>query len=210
VLFLPYWLLAYEDMTTMLIDRSDQNAPNQAMVLSRTVTAGKRSFLEAGKHKEVLANFTIDSPVPYDMQEVLKELRRLDAEMVPSTRGEKQGEFHGRLGRFIARLENKLTDRRLGFMMAAPAEAHQFGWLGKLSKSLMAGTRDQADKKGGGEGHRFLRSPIGHSPSHRQPDCQSDLLGAAVDSEIPKASYRAILRRGASLHAEQERGRNRR
>jgi uncharacterized protein len=149
VLFLPYWLLAYEDMTTMLIDRSDQNAPNQAMVLSRTVTAAKRSFLEAGKHKDVLANFTIDSPVPYNIQDVLKELRRLDAEMVPSTRGEKQGEFHGRLSRFIARLENKLTDRRLGFMMAAPAEAHQFDWLGKLSKSLMAGTRDQADKKGG-------------------------------------------------------------
>ena len=149
VLFLPYWLLAYEDMTTMLIDRSDQNAPNQAMVLSRTVTATKRAFLEAGKHKEVLANFTIDSPVPYDLQEVLKELKRLDTEMVPGARGEKQGEFHGRLSRFIARLENKLTDRRLGFMMAAPGETSQFDWLGKLSRTLMVGTRDQTDKKGG-------------------------------------------------------------
>ena len=149
VLFLPYWLLAYEDMTTMLIDRSDTNAPNQAMVMSRTVIAAKRKFLEAGEHKDVLANFTVDSPVPYDIYEVLNELKRLDGEMVQGTRSEKQGEFHGRLSRFIARLENKLTDRRLGFMMAAPKEANSFEWLPELAKMLLAGTRDQADKKGG-------------------------------------------------------------
>lgn len=150
VLFLPYWLLAYEDMTSMLIDRSDQNAPNQAMVLSRTVIEAKKKFLEEGKHKEILSNFTIDSPVPYDINFVLSELKRLDTEMVTGSSGrEKQGEFHGRLSRFIARLENKLTDRRLGFMMAAPAEAHEFEWLSKLSEVLVVGTRDQRDKKGG-------------------------------------------------------------
>lgn len=150
VLFLPYWLLAYEDMTTMLIDRSDVNAPNQAMVLSRTVNAAKRKFLEVGRHKEILANFTVDSPVPYDIQEVLAELRRLDTEMVPGARGgEKQGEFHGRLSRFIARLENKLTDRRLGFMMAPPPSANDFSWLPEVAHMLMAGTRDQRDKTGG-------------------------------------------------------------
>ncbi len=149
VIHLPYWLLAYEDMTTMLIDRSDANAPNQAMVLSRAVVAAKKSYLTTGGHKEVLANFTVDSPIPYDIQGVLSELQDLDREMVPSSRGEKQGEFHGRLSRFIARLENKLTDRRLGFMMAAPKSAQSFDWLPQLAKTLMAGTRDQGDKKGG-------------------------------------------------------------
>ena len=149
VLFLPYWLLAYEDMTTMLIDRSDANAPNQAMVLSRTVIGEKKEYLKRGNHHDIISNFTIDSPVPYDIQGVLTELKRLDSEMVPGARGEKQGEFHGRLSRFIARLENKLTDKRLGFMMAAPRAAQEFGWLPELAKILMAGTRDQADKKGG-------------------------------------------------------------
>jgi hypothetical protein len=149
VVFLPYWLLAYEDMTTMLIDRSDANAPNQAMVLSRTVVGEKMKYLKSGKHDDIISNFTVDSPVPYDIQGVLSELRRLDSEMVAGTRGEKQGEFHGRLSRFIARLENKLTDRRLGFMMAAPKSAQEFGWLPALAKALMAGTRDQGDKKGG-------------------------------------------------------------
>ena len=106
-------------------------------------------YLKSGKHDDIISNFTVDSPVPYDIQGVLSELRRLDSEMVAGTRSEKQGEFHGRLSRFIARLENKLTDRRLGFMMAAPKSAQEFGWLPALAKTLMAGTRDQGDKKGG-------------------------------------------------------------
>mgnify|MGYP000886462147 CR=1 FL=1 len=151
VLFIPYWLLGYDDMTTMLVDRSDNNAPNQAMVLSRTVVDAKRSFLEAGGYQDVLDNFTVDSPVPYDIQTVLRELRTLDEKMVPGAKAgtEKQGEFHGKLSRFIARLENKLDDRRLGFMMAAPAEANEFDWLPKLTKTLMNGTKDQGDGKGG-------------------------------------------------------------
>ena len=150
VLYLPYWLLSYEDMTSMLVDRSDQNAPNQAMVLSRTVTQAKRKFLEDGGHTDVLSNFTIDSPVPYDIQAVLTELNRLNAEMVPgSGNREKQGEFHGRLSRFIARLDNKLHDRRLGFMFGAPDDAAKFDWLPRVTSILMAGTRDQASKKGG-------------------------------------------------------------
>jgi DNA helicase HerA-like ATPase len=150
ILYLPYWLISYEEMTTMLIDRSDQNAPNQAMVLSRTVTAAKRKFLEEGGHTDVLANFTIDSPVPYDIQDVLAELLRLDKEMTKGSSGrDKQGEFHGRLSRFIARLENKLNDRRLGFMLNAPGETNEFDWLPRLGKLLLAGTRDQESGSGG-------------------------------------------------------------
>ena len=35
VIFLPYWLLSYEALVSMFVDRSDQNAPNQAMIISR-------------------------------------------------------------------------------------------------------------------------------------------------------------------------------
>ncbi|QDV81045.1 ATP-binding protein [Botrimarina mediterranea] len=150
VLYFPYWLLSYEEMTSMLVDRSDQNAPNQAMVLSRTVTAAKRAYLEDGKHEDILRNFTIDSPVPYDIGKVLEDLRELDVEMVKGSSGrDKQGEFHGRLSRFIARLENKLNDRRLGFMLAAPAETSEFDWLSQCGKLLLAGTRDQETGAGG-------------------------------------------------------------
>ncbi len=146
VLHLPYWLLAYEDTTTMLVDRSDQNAPNQAMVFSRAVVETKRKFLEDGKHDDVLANFTIDSPVPYAMDTIVDELNNLNTEMVKGSSGrDKQGDFHGRLSRLIARLENKRSDRRLGFMFQSPEDTHEYEWLNSLAKLMMTGSRDQDD-----------------------------------------------------------------
>jgi hypothetical protein len=33
IIFLPYWLLSYEEIEALLLDRSDSNAPNQARAL---------------------------------------------------------------------------------------------------------------------------------------------------------------------------------
>jgi hypothetical protein len=151
ILYLPFWLLGYEALISMFVDRSDQNAPNQAMIIARTVVQIKRSFLEAGEQKELLENFTIDSPIPFLMDALLAELNRLNMEMVPGAKAgtEKQGDFHGKLSRMIARLENKCTDRRLGFLFQSPEEASQLSWLSDLSRTLLAGTSQQSDKKGG-------------------------------------------------------------
>ncbi|MDD5531020.1 MAG: ATP-binding protein [bacterium] len=150
ILFFPYWLLAYEDMTAMLVDRSDQNAPNQAMVLSRSVTKAKQEYLQSNGKKDILDNFTVDSPIPYDLDYILKELKDLDTEVVTGSSGrDKQGEFHGRLSRLIARLENKRTDRRLGFMMTPSKEVQQFEWLSDLARLLIGGRKHQNDEKGG-------------------------------------------------------------
>ena len=114
VLYLPFWLLGYEAMLSMFVDRSDQNAPNQAMIMSRTIIEAKRDYLMKGAHKDVLDNFTIDSPVPFSVDAVLNKLSEINSEMVPGARGEKMGDFNGKLSRLIQRLENKRTDRRLG------------------------------------------------------------------------------------------------
>ncbi len=149
VLHLPYWLLAYDDMVAMLVDRDDNNAPNQAMIMSRAVVAAKQKYLECGNHTEVTANFTIDSPVPYDLKAVHDEIEAKNIEMVPGAKTEKQGDFFGKLSRLIARMENRISDRKLGFMFQAPEETNEYGWLERLAKKLMAGTRDQTDAKGG-------------------------------------------------------------
>jgi len=149
VIFLPFWLLGYEAMTSMFVDRSDNNAPNQTMVMSRAVVGGKRAYLAAGKHEELLGNFTIDSPIPFNLDDVVKELEELNTEMVPGARGEKAGDFNGKLSRLIQRLENKRTDRRLGFLFQGTSETMDFGWLESLVVALLAGTKDQSDGKGG-------------------------------------------------------------
>lgn len=149
VIYLPFWLLGYEAMISMFVDRSDQNAPNQAMLMSRTVTEAKRTFLERGKHQDVLDNFTIDSPVPFDLNGVVTELNRLNTEMVAGARSEKQGQYFDKLSRMIARFENKRTDRRLGFLFRGGEDTLKFEWLETLCSTLVGGSQDQADKKGG-------------------------------------------------------------
>ena len=149
VIFLPHWLLAYDDMVAMLVDRDDTNAPNQAMLMSRAVVTGKRKYLEDNNQAEILTNFTIDSPVPYDLNAVQLELNRTNTEMVPGARTEKQGKFFGKLSRLIARLENRISDRRLGFMFCGPDETSEIDWLERLAKLLLAGSKNQGDGKGG-------------------------------------------------------------
>lgn len=148
VIFLPYWLLGYEAMTSMFVERSDQNAPNQSMVMSRAILAAKQKYLEEQGRQDVLDNFTIDSPIPFDLTGVIGELSALNVEMVPGARTEKAGEFNGKLSRLIQRLENKRTDRRLGFLFQGADEAQAFDWLDRLVKALLAGSVDQDD--GGG------------------------------------------------------------
>lgn len=109
IVFLPYWLLTYEEMLALLLDRSDQNAPNQAMVFSREVTSAKRSKLEEESKAEVLANFTVDSPVPYSLDTIMDRLIYLNEERVEGAKSgtTKAGDFNSNLSRFIQRLDAK-------------------------------------------------------------------------------------------------------
>jgi hypothetical protein len=141
ILHLPYWLLSYEALVSMFVDRSDQNAPNQAMVMSRAIVGAKTTYLTTGGHSDVLANFTIDSPVPFEIDAVIAELERLNAEMVPGAKAgsEKQGDFNGKLSRLIQRLDAKRDDRRLGFLFAGGKETLAFEWLDTLVDALLSG-----------------------------------------------------------------------
>lgn len=148
VIFLPYWLLTYEALVSLFVDRTDQNAPNQAMIMAREVNEAKRAYLSSGGHQEVLDNFTIDSPVPFSMDGFLSELNRINTEMVAGANGrEKQGDFFGKLSRMISRLENKLSDRRLGFLFQGGNDVLEFDWLQSLSE-VMLGAASETEQGG--------------------------------------------------------------
>ncbi|WP_374030734.1 ATP-binding protein [Bdellovibrio bacteriovorus] len=149
VIHLPAWLLTYEKLITMLVDRSDQNAPNQSMLLARTILECKTKYLESIGKKDILNNFTVDSPIPFDISKVLETLNDVNTEMVDGARGQKQGEFYGKLGRLIQRLENKISDRRLGFMFSKDKNLMEYDWLHKLISMLMSGSSRQNDRTGG-------------------------------------------------------------
>lgn len=148
IIMLPYWLLTYEEMLAMLLDRSDSNAPNQAMIFSKAVFAEKEKFLEDNKLDSLKGHITIDSPVPYKLDNVLDYLKNLDTEMVSGTRGEKQGPFNGKLTRFIQRLESKQQDKRMGFMFEVTEEELDIEWLNKLCCRLMNGSKNNERNAG--------------------------------------------------------------
>ena len=149
VLHLPYWLLGYEALLSMFVDRSDQNAPNQSMIMTRTIVDAKKRALDAVEHQDVLENFTIDSPVPFDINAVVERLQELDEEMVSGSRGDKQGPYHGKLSRLIGRLEAKRNDRRLAFLFQPPPECMDMAWLKRMVHVISAGRGAQEDGQGG-------------------------------------------------------------
>lgn len=144
ILYLPYWLLSYEALVSMFVDRSDQNAPNQAMIVAREINQSKRKYLEDNGHDDILSHFTVDSPVPFDLHELLDRLNYINTEMVQGARAgsEKQGEFFGKLARMISRLENKISDRRLGFLFNGGDDIMDFSWLSRLSTKLLGSTSE--------------------------------------------------------------------
>jgi len=139
-LFLPYWLLNREEMLSMLLDRTDQNAPNQATIFTGLVSVGKRKTLQKDGRKEVEASFTVDSPIPYDLSEIVNELDRLDNDREPGARAgtDRKGEWNGKLTRFISRLRAKIEDRRYGFLFQPPGETNEYEWLPTLAATFLS------------------------------------------------------------------------
>lgn len=147
IVYLPYWLLSYEEIGAMMLDRSDQNAPNQARALFELIIECKKEKLQEEGKKEILDNFTIDSPVPYSIDKVLVELDRQDTEMVEGANNRlKQGPLHGKLTRFIQRLQSKRTDKRLNFLFSDNPALQDYNWLEDLVGKLMDFNNEKGNK----------------------------------------------------------------
>lgn len=137
LLFLPYWLLNAEEMQAMFVDRSEFSAHNQVMAFQDAVIEEKKVTLMELKKDEVLAAFTLDSPIPFAINNVLATLKALNEDMVQGTRGLKQGQFYGQFSRLLTRIRSKLSDKRYGFLFQAPKSEHQYTTMAKTMRRLM-------------------------------------------------------------------------
>lgn len=140
VIFLPYWLLNRDEMLSMILDRSDMNAPNQASRFTLHVRTLKAETLGANEKQEVQRTFTVDSPIPYRIADLLERLKDDDTRKGQGVNGPIKGDWEGKLTRFIARLEAKLEDRRYGFLFQPPPAAQQYEWLTSQLQRLLAST----------------------------------------------------------------------
>lgn len=110
---IPYWLMTYAELCDLLIDHTEREAHNQISFFRDNL----RELKEAEKSSLGLERVTVDTPVYFSLDDLL---RRIDAEnrrMVPGKTGEKQGPNYGVFDRFIMRLESKLNDVRYDFLL---------------------------------------------------------------------------------------------
>ncbi|HUV13808.1 MAG TPA: ATP-binding protein [Acidobacteriota bacterium] len=113
---LPYWLLNFEEFQDLAVDVSEFTAHNQ-------ITGLRDALLHARQNTDVadglgLGNaVTVDSPIYFDLQEMLQEIQDLNTQMVPgATNRPKQGPLHGVFDRFLIRFDSKINDPRFRFM----------------------------------------------------------------------------------------------
>ncbi|MBN9687245.1 MULTISPECIES: ATP-binding protein [unclassified Corallococcus] len=145
-LFLPYWLLNRDEMLSMILDRSDQNAPNQASRFTLHARELKGRTLETKSKLDVKKTFTVDSPIPYDIKDLLALLDTDNKTKGTGKTGPVKGEWEDRLTRFISRLEAKLDDRRYGFMFSPPKETLEYDWLSIQIRRLLGSPTGQGIK----------------------------------------------------------------
>ncbi|HPF39668.1 MAG TPA: ATP-binding protein [Phycisphaerae bacterium] len=142
-LFLPYWLLNREEMLSMIVDRSENNAPNQASRFTTHVKDLKAARLTQEGKAAVAATFTVDSPIPFDIDELIAKFEYDDSErLFDKSKAGRDGDWAKKLTRMIARLKSKQEDRRYGFMFKPPKQAQAYDWLASQIAAMLDSQKD--------------------------------------------------------------------
>lgn len=137
LLYLPYWLMNADELISMFIDNSEFSAHNQTLVFQNAVVRQKTDLLNELGRADVLGSFTVDSPVPFSLDAVVGEIKRLNEQMVQGARGPKKGDFNGQFSRLLARMSAKLHDRRYGFLFNQAASLHTYEAFHALAAKLL-------------------------------------------------------------------------
>lgn len=114
-LILPYWLLNSDELQELFID-TEANDHNQRNVFKEAVIESRKRYFEGPDEKKNRIHF--DSPLFFEINEVLQFAKDKNEEMVPGQgTNKKMGPLNGKLSNFVSRLENKINDQRLDFLL---------------------------------------------------------------------------------------------
>lgn len=122
-LILPYWLLNSDELQELFID-TEANDHNQRNVFKEAVVASRKTHFSGTEEKKEKLHF--DSPVFFKIDEVLAFAKEKNEEMVQGARDMKAGPLNGKLSNFVSRLENKISDKRLEFLLGEKSKKISF------------------------------------------------------------------------------------
>ncbi|WP_017473125.1 ATP-binding protein [Amphibacillus jilinensis] len=142
LIYLPFWMLNREEILSTILDRSDSNAPNQASRFTAHLKTLKMTSVEDQNDESVKRSFTVDSPIPYSILDLIALLKEDDIGMKQGAKGMVKGDWNGKLTRFISRLETKVEDKRYAFLYNPREECNNYNWLNTFISKLLSMNED--------------------------------------------------------------------
>jgi len=133
-LVLPYWLLNSDELQELFID-TEAHDHNQRNVFKEAVITSRKKHFSGDEEKKNKIHF--DSPLFFEMNEILNYAKEKNTEVNETgevyASGEKkgqpkttQGSLYGKLTNFVNRLENKVNDSRLDFLLGSKSKEITF------------------------------------------------------------------------------------
>lgn len=143
LIYLPFWILNREEILSTILDRSDSNAPNQSSRFTAHLKTLKLASIKKENDEIVEKSFTVDSPIPYSISELIELLKEDDNGTKPGSGGKPiKGDWNGKLTRFISRLETKIEDKRYAFLYDPIEECYSYEWLNSFISKLLCMEND--------------------------------------------------------------------
>jgi len=106
---LPYWLLNYEELASLLVSSDSEQAYAEAAILKDALLGARRSF---AAHDRDAEHVTVDTPIPYRLSELVKQIKEA---MGAFNRPESTAAYQ----HLISRIESMSGDKRYGFMFSS-------------------------------------------------------------------------------------------
>lgn len=115
-LVLPYWMLSSEELIELFID-TEANDHNQRNTFKKAVIQSRKKHFTGKPVDKEKIHF--DSPLMFDLGDILTEVRDTNELIITDekTKKTKQGSLFGKLTNFLDRLESRINDHRLDFLL---------------------------------------------------------------------------------------------
>ncbi len=115
---LPYWLLSFDEFQDLTIDMNEFSAKNQITILRDALVRAREGTVGSDRLRKG-ERVTADSPIFFQIEDMLGQIRNWNIQMVPNNDGDMQpGPLYGEFDRFLLRLDSKVSDPRFRFMFS--------------------------------------------------------------------------------------------
>lgn len=127
---IPYWLMTFEDLIDLFIDRNDSGASIQISFLRDIIYDLKRDAATELGMKSV----SVDSPIYFSLLDVCERFKEANEDR--SDFGKSKGPLFGQFDKFLVNLQSRLNDVRYDFLLK-PKRRNSSASLSGLLRDLV-------------------------------------------------------------------------